>query len=367
LTESTRDPLRVSIEAELLDWMHESEWKEDEQRFESMARRLFAYQIERCAPYRRLCERKGIRPEEIGQWREIPTVPTGVFKELELRCFPARAVRHVFRTSGTSREARGQLFLDTLELYEASLRSSFERHVLAGLTHPVRMRIVAPAPGEAPDSSLSHMFGVAIRQWGDGASGFDVLGGSLRFDSLWSALEAAVREGTPVVLAGTAFAWVHYLDECAARGRALTLAPGSRLMETGGFKGRSRTVPRDELYAGLENALGIPSASIVNQYGMTELGSQFYDSVLAAPAAPRHKVAPPWTRVRVVDPASGREARIGEVGQIEIFDLANTGSVCAVQTADLGRRLAAGFEVMGRAAGAEARGCSLGAELLLDS
>lgn len=364
---ATRHPLRAAVEEDLLGWMRAREWKPDESRFDRNARRLFAYQFEHCAPYRELCRSVGANPERIAHWSEIPTVPAAAFKEFELRCFPNSATRHVFRTSGTSSERRGQLFLDTLDLYETSLRPNFERHVLAGLALPARMRIAAPAPAEVPDSSLSHMFGVAVRLWGDEHSGFDVRGGRLRFDSLWTALREAARDGQPVVLAGTAFAWVHCLDECAARGVQATLPPGSRLMETGGFKGRSRTVPRDELYAGLGAAFGIPAASIVNQYGMTELGSQFYDSVVADPGSPRRKVAPPWTRVRVVDPVSNREVGIGETGQIEIYDLANTGSVLAVSTADLGRRLEAGFEVLGRGAGAEARGCSLGADLLLGS
>ncbi len=48
-----------------------------------------------------------------------------------------------------------------------------------------------------------------------------------------------------------------------------------------------------------------------------------------------------------------------------IFDLANMGSVQAVQTADLGRAVGDGFEVLGREPGAEARGCSLAAEAML--
>jgi phenylacetate-coenzyme A ligase PaaK-like adenylate-forming protein len=104
---------------------------------------------------------------------------------------------------------------------------------------------------------------------------------------------------------------------------------------------------------------------IVNQYGMTELGSQFYDSILREPDTERRKIAPPWVRVRIVDPESGRESPPGEAGIVVITDLANTGSVIAVQTADLGRRIGDGFEVLGRSPGAEARGCSIAADELL--
>jgi hypothetical protein len=110
----------------------------------------------------------------------------------------------------------------------------------------------------------------------------------------------------------------------------------------------------------------VPARRSVNQYGMTELGSQFYDSVLRSPDAPRRKLRPPWTRVRVVDPATGREAAQGSPGALVIFDLANTGSVLALQTADVGCAFADGFEVLGREPGAEQRGCALAADALLE-
>ena len=136
-------------------------------------------------------------------------------------------------------------------------------------------------------------------------------------------------------------------------------------METGGFKGRSREMPRAELYAAIEERLGVPSARIVNQYGMTELGSQFYDSVLRFPATERRKLGPPWARVRLVDPATGEDVPDGEAGMIVVVDLANTGSVLALETADLGRRVGDGFEVLGPRRGAEARGCSIAADEML--
>jgi len=87
--------------------------------------------------------------------------------------------------------------------------------------------------------------------------------------------------------------------------------------------------------------------------------------VLRRPGEPRRKLAPPWARVRAVDPETGEDRPPGEVGALVIVDLANTGSVQAVQTADLGRVLRDGFEVLGREPGAEARGCSIAADAML--
>jgi hypothetical protein len=144
-------------------------------------------------------------------------------------------------------------------------------------------------------------------------------------------------------------------------------------METGGFKGKSRAVARDDLHAQLAARFAIPEASVLNQYGMTELGSQFYDSTLVDPTGPRRKLAPPWTRVRFIDPTTSLDVATGERGLILIQDLANTGSIASIQTADIGHAVLdahgemIGFDVQGRAEGAEARGCSIATDIMLEA
>jgi len=367
------DPARAALDRELLAWMGEPWGAADEAppidaRFDALARRLFAFQVARCPAWARFCAARGRTPERIRAWREIPPVPTGAFKELALRSFPAERTVKTFRTSGTATALRGELHLDTLALYEASLLPSFERFVLPeieGSDERLPIFVLAPAPDEAPDSSLSHMFGVVMTRRGAVESGWLLRDGSLELAELLCRLEDAAAAGGPLLLCGTAFAFVHLIDALAEQGRKLALPAGARVMETGGFKGRSREVSRGELYAGLEAALGVPEARIVNQYGMTELGSQFYDSVLREPETPRRKLGPPWARVRILDPESGEECAPGEIGAIAVTDLANTGSVCAILTADLGRSLADGFEVLGREPGAEARGCSIASDIML--
>ena len=362
------DSARAALDAEVLDWLGEATWRPDEARFDSLARRLFAYQYEHCAPYQRWCDTLGRPPSAVERWEEIPAVPTGAFKELRLACFPASQDALIFRTSGTSTSRRGALHLDTPALYEASLRNSLARMLFHDLAPGERMtlRVLAPSPEEAPDSSLSYMFGCLLADRGDASSGYDVRSGVLDVAGATAALAACCEEGRPVALLGTAFAFVHWLRE--TDGHPLTLPPGSRVMETGGFKGREREIPREELHASLAAALGLPEAAICNQYGMTELGSQFYDSVWAEPGGLRRKWIPPWVRVRLLDPETEQPAAPGNPGLIQIHDLANTGSVAAVQTADLGRVVPGqpeGFEVLGRLSGAEARGCSIAADDML--
>jgi len=361
------DPRRAALDAQVIEWMQEPLWGDDDERFETLALALFAFQFEHCAAYRRYCEGRGRTPARVERWQDVPAVPTGAFKEVALRSFPEQRTECVFRTSGTTTRKRGELHLDTLAVYEASLLPPFCRFLLPDLTahHPLAtLLVLAPSPAEARDSSLSHMFGVAIREIGAEGSRFFVERGELELDALRKALDEAPHDA-PLLLCGTAFAFVHFADALDARGERLELPPRTRIMETGGFKGRSRNLPRTDLYPLLEARLGVALERIVNQYGMTELGSQFYDSVLVDPEGPRRKLAPPWTRVRVLDPETGAEAQPGDNGALFVTDLANTGSVCAIQTADIGRQLGEGFEVLGREPGAEERGCSIAADELL--
>jgi hypothetical protein len=372
---------RAEIESEMLEWIAEPEWRTDEARFERLALALFRFQVDHCEPYARYAMALDRTAAQVERSAQIPAVPTGAFKEFDLRCFEADATIRVFRTSGSSTERRGVLALDTLALYEASLLASLRRCFLTDLVgRAPMMRFLAPSAEEAADSSLSHMFESLRRAEGASGSAFDLRSGRLDLDALRRAIREARSESPPrpIVLAGTSFAFVHLLDATRSEGEAADgerdwrLPPGSRILETGGFKGRSREVPRDVLRTELARRFGLPETSVVNQYGMTELGSQFYDSTLLDPAGPRRKLVPPWTRVRLIDPATGEDVRAGEVGMILIQDLANTGSVAAIQTADLGRSVLdeqgemIGFDVLGRAAGAEERGCSIAADLMLD-
>jgi hypothetical protein len=370
----TQKTSRAALDSEILEWMRETPWQHDETRFDSLALRLFAHQFEACVPYARYCRSQGSVPGEVASWRDIPAVPTGAFKEVRLAGFDPASTCKIFRTSGTSIARRGELHLDTLALYETSLEASLRRFVFPDLEGGERMtiRVLAPSAQEAPDSSLSHMFDRALEIFGDESSGHDLEDTKLCVENFLAAVLRSRHANRPLAICGTAFAFVHLLDEIEERGSAgLELPTGSRVLETGGFKGRSRSMSRPDLHAMIGERFGLPGSHVLNQYGMTELGSQFYDGPLQEEGAPPGKPTPPWTRVRLIDPGSGDDVGPDRTGMIVIHDLANTGSVAAIQTADLGRFTAGSvderFEILGREPGAEERGCSIAADSMLET
>lgn len=336
-----------------------------DEEFSALALEVFAHQYSRNTPYRLFCERRGAVPGRVGHWTEVPAVPTDAFKAAALVCGGPEAARVVFRTSGTTRgaERRGEHWFPETGVYDAALRAGFAAHLLPDSARLPVLSLIPP-PSVVADSSLSHMVGEVVRALGAPGSAYFVGAEGIDHAALGAALRRAEAAGERVCVLGTSFAFVHWLDHLSERGERFALPAGSRVMDTGGFKGRSREVTREELYASLGERLGVGVEWCVNEYGMTEMSSQFYDAVAGRPGARLHR-GPGWVRTRAVDPETLEPLPEGEGGVLRHWDLANLHSVMAVQTADLGVVAGEGFRVLGRARGAEARGCSLAMDQLL--
>jgi hypothetical protein len=371
-----------------------------EEDFNSLALELFALQLKFNPAYRKICEGRKLMPGAIEHWTEIPVVPTAIFKELELTSIPPAERTAVFHSSGTTEQKPSRHFhsLESLKLYEASLWNWFPANVAIGapnsssacfppgiiradpeigvpLAKPFQLVILTPPRSQAPHSSLVHMFETIRQKFSAPESAFvgqiDAMGGwTLDFNALLTALNHSTlnsdksRAGPQpsTVILGTAFSFVHLLDYLAEHNLSFRLPPGSRVMETGGYKNRSRSMPKTELHALITERLGVPPENILCEYSMSELSSQAYDSAVHLPSSilhPRVFRFPPWARAQIISPETGHEVAGGEQGLIRVFDLANVFSVMALQTEDLGIRRGDGFELIGRAALAEPRGCSL--------
>ena len=330
--------------------------------FNGLALMLFTLQFQHNAAYRKICAARKVSPNDINHWSQIPAVPTSAFKELELTSLLPRERTHAFHSSGTTEQRPSRHFHngESLAIYEAALWP-WLRENLRFTIADLRLLNLTPPAGQVPHSSLVHMLETVRQKVGAPPTSFV---GTLAADKTWTldfpatqtALEAAMSDCQPLVLFGTAFSFVHLLDYLAEKNLRIQLPPGSRVMETGGYKNRSRTLPKTELHALTTDRLGIPPEQIICEYGMSELSSQAYDQ---GSDASRTFHFPPWARVQIISPEAGQAVAEGETGLLRIFDLANVFSVLAIQTEDLAIRRGDGFELIGRAAQSEPRGCSL--------
>ncbi|KOC24318.1 long-chain fatty acid--CoA ligase [Comamonas testosteroni] len=352
----------ASLVADLLAFIAMDDCTDDQ--FNQLALRLFAYQYERNAPFRSFCQRRGATLRNVRSWRDVPAVPIDAFKAMELRSEPPSPAERVFMTSGTTgRAARGRHFHPQLDVYDLSMKRYFSRRFMQGLER-MPMGILFPDEQAMPNSSLAHYLALARSEFGSAGSRYYLNSEGLDMPALCAALAESERSGQPFALLGASFSLVHVMDALRAQGRSFRLPAGSRVLDTGGYKGQSRELPLEQFYAELSQLLGVPRSLCINMYGMTELSTQFYDDGNAV--LPSVKSGPHWIRSRLVEPITGRDVAAGERGILVHCDLANYNAVTTILTEDVGlwagQQEKDGFLLLGRAEGAAAKGCSLAVE-----
>ena len=324
---------------------------------------LSARQAEQVEPYKRYLAAEQRRPRAFA----YPALPTDVFRFARVAVHPAASDIRTFRSSGTTADTRSQHVFRDLSAYDRAALAA-ARYALFPDHERMRLCILAPSERELPDSSLSYMLNRFVSWFGNPHSTYAWRDGRLHAPALRECLRAAEAAAEPIALLGTSFAFVH--AEAALEDQRFALPAGSRIMQTGGFKGRSRTVEPNEMQALLQARYGVEPAFIVQEYGMTELSSQLYETPLRAaslglPSSARRLWIPGWVRATPIDAQTLEPTRGGETGLLRIDDLANLDSVCAIQTSDLARTLDDGIVVLGRASDAVARGCSIAVDTWL--
>lgn len=341
--------------------------------FSDLALEIAAFQRDFSAGFERLvtARRRALKAVE-----DIPGVPCDAFRLARVAVHPEAEDQLRFGTSGTTSGARGWHVMRTAETYR-TLALNYGRKALLAGSGPRRVVALAPCLDAPPSSSLGYMMGMFMldfepfaeaeirtsERWLLGDTGVDVAG-------LERAANLAREGGEALLVLATSFALVGLLD--VLEGRELSVPGSSVVMQTGGFKGKSREIEPNELRQSVAQTFGIAPSHVVSEYGMTELTSQLYEATLPGSKleAERQGTAgvycePPWLRVIPVDPIHLEPVAQGEIGIGRIIDLGNVDSAVAIQTQDRVRRVQGGIQLLGRAPGATPRGCSLAIEEFL--
>lgn len=331
--------------------------------FNALALRLYAHQFQHNPAFQKFCQQRGRTPRTVKRWREIPAVPINGFKDLTLSCVPTDLCARVFQTSGTTRgDVKGRHWHPDLAVYDLSMTRNFQARFMAGRER-MRMGILFPDEQLMPNSSLAHYLALALQTFGTPDSRYYLDNAGLQLDALCATLAQVQESGETFAVLGASYSFVHLMDALRERGLRFQLPAGSRLLDTGGFKGQSREMAMDEFYDQLTFTFGVPRSACINMYGMTELSTQFYDAGNAV--LPAVKSGPHWIRSRVLDPLTGQDVPKGERGILAHTDLGNYNSVTTILTEDVGVEVDGGFLLLGRAQGAQAKGCSLAVDEFL--
>lgn len=342
--------------------------KRDADTFESLALDIARFQFDYSPGFARLVGTETFSIEDIG---ELPALPTDAFRYARVAVHPKELDEAVYQTSGTTARpglhpVRSLATKEQLTLLQArhTLFSEHARGVVVAL---------APRPSQPQTSSLGHMMALLMREF-DGrrltpdpvGAAFDATSESrwligqagIRLNDLHRAAKIALHRSEPLFILSTSFALLSALEELD--GAKIRTPTRTTLMITGGFKGKKTDVNEDRLRAMASRAFSIDPPRIIGEYGMTELTSQLFE----IPGTRRY-LAPPWLKVRALDPVTRAPVENGQAGLAHFIDLANIDSCLSVVTQDLIRVHEDEVELLGRAPRAIPRGCSLPYEGLL--
>ncbi|WP_207060672.1 hypothetical protein [Motiliproteus sp. SC1-56] len=332
--------------------------------FEPLALRLFAYQYRANDPFREYCDARGVTPENVDRWEQIPAFPTNAFKDTLVTSFPQEEAVMAQLTSGTTANKRGQIFRDAQgrELVFAANRVMTEAYLFPDLKAReaagkprCRVLILAPSPQMAPSMGMAMGMEETRVRFGADNSRFLLERSGIDIKGMVEALTEAERSGQPVAFIGATGAFVYFFQACQKRGLSFRLPEGSRIGDGGGYRGRFGEMDRNQYYRMAEEILRIQADHCINVLGMAESATNYFENPLhdrthGLRPGPRRMIPPPWTRTQVVDPHTLEPLPAGEVGLLRHFDLANLPTVLGVQSDNLGVALEDGsFRIIGRA------------------
>ena len=338
--------------------------------------RLLRYQRETNPVYARYCDVSGV-PNEGKSLLDWPPLPVECFKRAQVCPFdPAEAIK-TFYSSGTTTDARSTHCFRSIELLQKTIIFTYTSLISRAFPRSARILSLMPSHDDNPNSSLGYMIQYLMDCVGTPNSrSFFSMQTGLDIDGLIGAFRESAQTGEPVHLMGPAFAYVQLLDTLGDA--TFQCAPGSALLETGGYKGKTREIPKTELRDQLAHKLGIARNRIYGEYGMCELSSQGYE--LCALNAPADRVPeeglfllPPWLKCIIYAPDTMRPVLPDNDGQIAMFDLCNLDSAAFILTGDVGRLVTLpeslraclpghprhALKLYGRAANAVPKGCSM--------
>jgi hypothetical protein len=387
------------LDREIMDLIVHGEDPKDPSKFNYLALKEWTFQFHNNPILRKHSITKyGIKsPDEIHNYEDIPVLPSGAYKKWRIISFPevllteerispaearAKQLATHFTSNGTSSKTdeQGRPLVvgnfyrdpDAMELFDATITQAAKEYLF---TDGVKRKflLLSPPPEMLPsmpmiyDQELMRQnFGTEDRIYLISKEGFDA-------KKFVEELKLAEKTGQPLMVGGASFAFVPFSDGCKQKNLSFNLPKGSISVDGGGYKGRSREVPKQEFIETISQVFGLPNGHVINLLGYSEHPSLIYDNVfknaVSGVNSPRYKPNLPWHKTLVVDPEKYPKETVflkkGEKGILRHFDLSDRGTVIAVQTDDEGELIEDGFEIWGRAKEAGARGCSLAVEEMM--
>jgi hypothetical protein len=331
----------------------------------------FQHHYERCELFRRWCGKRHFSPDSrIGSVSDYPFMPAGIFKKFSLQsCGDAEIVR-IVKSSATSSQHPSRVVLDQITR-DRQIKALAQ--TIVDLLGPARRPFVVLDCAPSEDrTSLDLSARIA------GLRGYLMAANQIHYaltkDETHPTLDVRQFEKKldEIAASGKAFCMIgytymlyqHVLRPLREAGVRWKLPADTFLLHFGGWKRlQDQAVSKTELLSTAEEVFGLGVSAVRDIYGFTEqLGVIYPDDSNGI------KRVPVYSEVVVRNPRTLKANPDGEAGLLEfVTPLMHSYPGMALLTDDIGRivtrestdstRFGTGFEVVGRAANVEVRGC----------
>lgn len=331
-------------------------------------RSLTAYHFQNCKEYRHIVQKVYCKTidevEELADLSELPYLPIQLFKKLELCSVPKDAVFKTITSSGTTGQQVSRIFLDR---QTAGYQQKTLARIVSDFTGKARMpMIILDCP-----SVIKNRLMFSAR--GAGILGFSIFGTKkiyalddtmkLNMDALKDFVEQ--NKGQPIFMFGfTYMIWQYVYKELKKSGQCIDLSDAVLIHGGGWKKLQDQAVSRDEFKNRLSDACGIRKENIHDYYGMAE-----QTGCISMECEYGHLHTSAYSDILVRRSRDFSLCDEGESGMLQVISpIPESYPGHSILTEDMGRILGEDdcpcgrkgkyFEVLGRIAHAEVRGCS---------
>ena len=316
---------------------------------------------ENCEPYRKIVDSFFGEHQPLGCIEQVPFVPIGLFKQLELKSVPSSSIVRTLKSSGTSGSA-SSIFLDKVTAINQIkvLTEIFQQSVSS---EKIPMIVVDQEPTSDPEDSINARV-AAVKGFSSFASSKHFLmdqNSKIKIDLL-NELQNSYENSSVFFFGFTFVIWNDLLDKLEEEGIILKF-PKATLIHGGGWKKLTElAVSNEEFKARVKDRLGV--SKVINYYGMAEqTGSLYFE------CEESYLHTTPFGHIIIRDFKDLSVSDIGVAGVVQVLSvIPRSYPGHSILTEDIGLVIGDDgcncgkpgryFKILGRLPEAEIRGCS---------
>jgi long-chain-fatty-acid---luciferin-component ligase len=335
-------------------------------------KQAFEFHYKNCPEYNTYCKLHDTTPNDINNYNDlvkIQPVPSDAFRDSEklILSVPEKDIVDILTTSSTTSKKPVRYAFDKLTFNRIN-KANGKLWRLGCDVEIGSLCLMGPRPAES-DTGLVRGGYLGWKNAGFRDEDIFFAVRDKKVDSV-GIINDLAKAKKPRNLYGPPFIFLAFINYLEEKGETINLDKVSKVVTTGGWKGVSGEVSREELNNKISKYLNIPIENIRDGYGTTDIFT------ILPECEYHHKHVPPCFNISVRDPQdTSLEVNEGEIGLIVLMSYLIQSYPAFTMPADMGtvieRECECGrngqiVELKGRAKGSGARGCAIRMEEFME-